>query len=60
MGNYTNLCIMMHTTDTVMFRSLFLIMTKFFGERVKRRDRRKDRFQDKSIKFFPIIILVLK
>ena len=59
MGNYTNLCIMMHTTDTVMFRSLFLIMTKFFGEKVKRRDRRKDRFGDKSIKFFPIFIWIL-
>ena len=51
MGNYTNLCIMMHTKDTVMF----LIMTTFFGEKVKRRDRRKDRFGDKSIKFFPIL-----
>ena len=60
MGNYANLCIMMHTTDAVMFRSLFLIMTKFFGEKVKRRDRLKDRFGDKSIKFFPIFIWVLK
>ena len=26
----------MHTTDTVMFRSLFLIVTKFFGEKGKK------------------------
>ena len=54
MGNYANLCIMMHTTDTVLFRSVFLIMKKISGEKVKRRDRWKDRFGDKSINFFSI------
>ena len=56
MGNYANSCIMMHTTDTVLFRLLFLIMTKISGEKVKRRDGQKDRFGDKLIKFFPIFI----
>ena len=60
MGNYANSCIMMHTTDTVLFRLLFLIMTKISGEKVKRRDRQKDRFGDKLIKFFPIFNGVLK
>ena len=49
MDNYANLCMIMHTTDTVLFRSMCFVMTKtsvkvqcdmkiISGEKVERRD----------------------
>ena len=71
MDNYDNLWIIMHTGDIVLFRSMCLIMKRTcvkFHYDIKtiskeiwgKRDRRTDGFEDRSIKFFPIFIWILK
>ena len=69
MDNYANLCIIMHSTDTVFFRSICLIVKKtcvkfdydmkiISGEKWKERQITEG-FEDTKIKLFTIFIWVL-